>query len=742
MTVALADAYRSIVITTGTGSGGVPGITTSTRPAGSFNLDAGFGISLVADPVNNKVTIVNTGNGTGALTTITNINTAGTYYPIFTRAGAPGDINPVAGTYQMDTMYLDQTTTPMTYAPSTSTLNLSNVEVTSTATLGNALVGQSSSANFTRFPSAQMVISNVLTNQQNETGNIGLIAEGKGGSSTYGAGVFGAGYSSGGLSGFGVIGNAHVTATGDIASAIAVRGYSNDTHAGGPNIALYGYAGNGSKNYALYMTGGDIYSDLAQIWTLADNDASALSIDATGKTGILKVITTNAGEGVTMSGTLSVTGHVTLEGVTSTGATGSGTLVFGTSPSISGTSTSITNVGTFALRDTSAAFDLTLAATSSTALTAGRTLTVDVVNAARTIKLAGNFDIANNLSTTGNFALTLTTTAATTATLPSGTVTLAANNQTFNLGTTSIAINRASASLALTGITSIDGYAAGLAGGNSSTLLGALPYQSAANTTTLLNPNTTATKKFLRMTGDGTNGTAPAWDTLVAGDIPAFNLGTTSITFNRASATQSLTGVNIDGSAGSATKATNLVGGNANTLLGAIGYQSAVDTTTLLSPNITTTKNFLAQTGDGTNGAAPVWTASTGTGSVVLATNPSITAPTSGNASQATDADATVDASTVEYFAYLQNTSGTARTINISNLTAGRKITLYLRNTNAATKVINITASTTSTGFTAVNLSKGDAGGASATAVTLAVTSGTATVTVFNANGTIGGSIG
>ena len=34
-----------------------------------------------------------------------------------------------------------------------------------------------------------------------------------------------------------------------------------------------------------------------------------------------------------------------------------------------------------------------------------------------------------------------------------------------------------------------------------------------------------------------------------------FNLGTTSITFNRASATQSLTGINIDGSAGSATTA-------------------------------------------------------------------------------------------------------------------------------------------------------------------------------------------
>jgi hypothetical protein len=219
----------------------------------------------------------------------------------------------------------------------------------------------------------------------------------------------------------------------------------------------------------------------------------------------------------------------------------------------------------------------------------------------------GTFTLTNLKTFAVQNTITLAGTDSTTITLPATTGTVALNNQTFFLGSTSIAINRATASQSLTGITSIDGYAAGLAGGNATTLLGSLPYQSAANTTTLLGPNTTATKKFLRMTGDGTNGAAPAWDTLVSSDIPAFNLGTTSITFNRSSATQSLTGVNIDGSAGSATKATNLVGGNNTTLLGSIGYQSNTDTTTLLSPNTTATKNFLTQTGNGTNGASPAW---------------------------------------------------------------------------------------------------------------------------------------
>lgn len=82
---------------------------------------------------------------------------------------------------------------------------------------------------------------------------------------------------------------------------------------------------------------------------------------------------------------LAVTGHILLEGVTSTGATGTGAFVFGTAPTIAGGS--ITALTTFGIRDTSAAFDVTLAATSSTNLSAGRTLTLDVKNVAHTLAL-------------------------------------------------------------------------------------------------------------------------------------------------------------------------------------------------------------------------------------------------------------------------------------------------------------------------------------------------------------------
>ncbi len=47
---------------------------------------------------------------------------------------------------------------------------------------------------------------------------------------------------------------------------------------------------------------------------LIDNNASALSFDASGKTGIIDIVTTNCSEGVTMSGTLGVTGVLTATG--------------------------------------------------------------------------------------------------------------------------------------------------------------------------------------------------------------------------------------------------------------------------------------------------------------------------------------------------------------------------------------------------------------------------------------------
>jgi hypothetical protein len=101
-----------------------------------------------------------------------------------------------------------------------------------------------------------------------------------------------------------------------------------------------------------------------------------------------------------------------------------------TAPTINGgTHTGITNL---AIRDTSAAYDVTIGATSSTTLTAGRALTLDMVNGARTVKLGGNLSLAGDLSTSGAFGVTLTATATTNVTLPTtGTLATLAGSETL-----------------------------------------------------------------------------------------------------------------------------------------------------------------------------------------------------------------------------------------------------------------------------------------------------------------------
>lgn len=105
------------------------------------------------------------------------------------------------------------------------------------------------------------------------------------------------------------------------------------------------------------------------------------------------------------------------------------------------------------------------------------------------------------------------------------------------------------------------------------------------------NPTTSQTANYVYAAPNGSAG-APGFRALVAADIPALSyasvsqtmyVGTTGLAINRASASLSLTGVNIDGSAGSATNATNVSGGTASCTTGSFsgnlsfnsGYGSA-----------------------------------------------------------------------------------------------------------------------------------------------------------------------
>lgn len=108
----------------------------------------------------------------------------------------------------------------------------------------------------------------------------------------------------------------------------------------------------------------------------------------------------------------------TVTSIPSTDITGLGTMAAQNASAVAITGGTITGLTGLGIRDTSAAFDVTIAAVSSVALTAGRTLTIDVQNVARTIALAGSLSFAGAFTTAGAFAITLTATAGTGVTLP------------------------------------------------------------------------------------------------------------------------------------------------------------------------------------------------------------------------------------------------------------------------------------------------------------------------------------
>jgi uncharacterized protein (DUF1330 family) len=230
-------------------------------------------------------------------------------------------------------------------------------------TTTTALIG--SNANFTDFPNAQMVVS------LNNTGdahvyNAGIVGEATATSTDanrWGIGVYGVGFTNGAVRSAGVKGDGSVTSSTDSGSAIGVRGYATDTHASGLNIGLYGEASSGLANYALYMNGGDILSTAAQTWTLLDNSSTALSFNAAGKSGILKIISTDSGEGVSVNGNLLLNGSTSgTVGFKAAAAAGSTTY---TLPSADGTS------GQFLKTDGSATLSWATASGGSSALKVG-----------------------------------------------------------------------------------------------------------------------------------------------------------------------------------------------------------------------------------------------------------------------------------------------------------------------------------------------------------------------------------
>jgi hypothetical protein len=247
-------------------------------------------------------------------------------------------------------------------------------------------VGPSEASNLTRFPNSLSIVTNrTETPQKNESHNIGLVAEGTanaGNTAIYGIGVYGKGYTNSNTRSSGVVGEGHVTLTGDTGSAIGVRGYANDTHAGGMNIGLYGDATGGASNYALYMNAGNITNVTTQSWVLGGN------------------LTFSGAFTVTIP-TLSLTNDLTVaNGGTGLGAAVQGGLLYGNST----TTTAYTNAGNsgeiLKSNGTSAPSWLGTTGSSNVVLSTSPIITTPILAAGTTVNAPLQFTGTGNILTT------------------------------------------------------------------------------------------------------------------------------------------------------------------------------------------------------------------------------------------------------------------------------------------------------------------------------------------------------
>lgn len=228
-----------------------------------------------------------------------------------------------------------------------------------------------------------------------------------------------------------------------------------------------------------------------------------------------------------------VVGHTTFEGVTSTGATGSGKLVYSISPTFTGTVTiptpftlgaiSVTSTGT-QLNYLSSASGTTGTTSTNLVFSTSPVLTTPNIGAATATSInglvvtttLGTLTIPNNVSaaliTSGNFSITLTATGTTAVTLPtSGTL--------------------------VSSVTTGNGVSA-------TNTAGALAFTLGAITPTTVNGNTFTTGTYTLTGQAGKTLTFNGSITLTGTDAQTYTFPTTSATMARTDAGQTFTGVN------------------------------------------------------------------------------------------------------------------------------------------------------------------------------------------------------
>ena len=270
--------------------------------------------------------IQNTSNGTGASADLILANNLGTASTYFGDLGINSSTFTGSGSFNLpNATYLYSQNGDLALGTAASNaihfvINNGTTDAMNIATNGKIGVGQYGIANLANN-NAQMLVE-TFNDSNYETANIGFMGSAQAdasNSSIWGVGIYGHGYTNNAQRSAGIIGEGLVTNSADTGASMGVRGYSDQTHAGGINAGLYGDAVGGASNYALYMNNGNIFSANAQTWTLFGSTSGLNITKSDGTTSILNLDSTNQRVGIggiiTPASPLDVGGAIDINGI-------------------------------------------------------------------------------------------------------------------------------------------------------------------------------------------------------------------------------------------------------------------------------------------------------------------------------------------------------------------------------------------------------------------------------------------
>ena len=195
------------------------------------------------------------------------------------------------------------------------------------------------------------------------------------------------------------VGGGAIVTTGALDTGSITSGFGNINN-GSSTITTTGAADLGATTVDSLTSTGDITTTgQATDWDLVDNNGSALSFDASGKTGILDIVTTNSSEGVTMSGTLGVTGTATLATVDIGAGAIDGTAI--------GASSASTIVGTTIDAGTDFTIGDTVITDGTITDTSGLTIAAAVDLGSNTLTTTGSLQVRTIDYSDGDVAMTI-----------------------------------------------------------------------------------------------------------------------------------------------------------------------------------------------------------------------------------------------------------------------------------------------------------------------------------------------